>query len=119
MSQAVTAQAPLPDLRQILRHMLAVLQEERRALAGLDLDSIVACAEVKGELCEVLAHADAGAIDAQARELLDNAARLNDGNARLRNLIAGKVATQLAALTGRSPLYRVGAGRGPALGARR
>lgn len=113
------ARPQVPDLPQILRHMLAVLQEERRAIAGLDLDGIVACAEVKGELCEVLAHADAGAIDPQTRELIVNAERLNLGNARLRNLVAGKVATQLAALTGRSPLYRVGAGRGPALAARR
>ena len=98
------------DLSQTLRQMLAVLQEERRALAGLDLAGIVGCATRKGQLCGVLADADTATIDAPLQDLLTSAARLNDGNARLRNLIAGKVSTRLTALTGRSPLYRVGGG---------
>ena len=98
------------DLSQTLRQMLAVLQEERRALAGLDLAGIVGCAMRKGQLCEVLADADTATIDAPLQDLLTSAARINDGNARLRNLIAGKVSTRLTALTGRSPLYRVGGG---------
>ena len=106
MSQAVTA----PDMTQTVRQMLAVLQDERRALAGLDLAGVVDCAMRKGHLCEVLADADTGTIEAPLRDLLTSAARLNDGNARLRNLIAGKVSTRLTALTGRSSLYRVGGG---------
>ena len=106
MSQAVTA----PDMTQTVRQMLAVLQDERRALAGLDLAGVVDCAMRKGHLCEVLADADTGTIEAPLRDLLTSAARLNDGNARLCNLIAGKVSTRLTALTGRSSLYRVGGG---------
>jgi hypothetical protein len=107
------ASAPVPaqgDLAQAVRQMLAVLQDERRALAGLDLAGIVDCAMRKGHLCEVLADADTAAIDVPLQTLLTSAVRLNDGNARLRNLIAGKVSTRLTALTGRSSLYRVGGG---------
>ena len=113
MSQAVTRAHPVavqPDLTHAMRQMLAVLQEERRALAALDLAGIVDCAARKGALCEALAHADARTIDPAVKELVASAARLNDGNARMRNLIAGKVSTRLTALTGRSPLYRVGGG---------
>ena len=110
MSQAAAPRAPNAELAQTLRQMLAVLQDERRALAGLDLAGIVDCATRKGHLCEVLAKVEASAIDAPVQQLLTSAARLNDGNARLRNLIAGKVSTRLTALTGRSSLYRVGGG---------
>lgn len=106
MNQAAAMKQP--DVMQVLRQMLAVLQDERRALAGLDLAGIIDCAARKGELCETLAHADASRLDPPLQDLLATAARLNDGNARLRNLIAGKVSTRLTALTGRSPLYRVG-----------
>ncbi len=106
----MNAAAATPDVMQTVRQMLAVLQDERRALAGLDLSGIVDCAMRKGHLCEVLADADTAAIDAPLKDLLASAARLNDGNARLRNLIAGKVSTRLTALTGRSSLYRVGGG---------
>jgi hypothetical protein len=102
--------AAVPDVTQTVRHILAVLQDERRALAGLDLAGIVDCATRKGHLCEALAGADTAAIDAALHDLLASAARLNDGNARLRNLIAGKVSTRLTALTGRSSLYRVNGG---------
>ena len=98
------------DVTQTMRQMLALLQEERRALAGLDLAGIVDCAARKRDLCDVLADADSGASDAPMQDLIASAARLNDGNARLRNLIAGKVSNRLTALTGRSPLYRVGGG---------
>ena len=108
MSPAATA----PDITLTMRQMLAALQDERRALAGLDLAGIVDCASRKGHLCEALAgfgtDADTAAIEAPLRDLLTTAARLNDGNARLRNLIAGKVSARLTALTGRSSLYRVG-----------
>lgn len=107
---AATPAGGTGDVTQTLRQMLAVLQDERRALAGLDLAGIVDCAMRKGHLCEVLAKVEASAIDAPVQQLLTSAARLNDGNARLRNLIAGKVSTRLTALTGRSPLYRVGGG---------
>ena len=108
----MTPAATAPDMTHTVRQMLAVLQDERRALAGLDLAGIVDCAMRKGHLCETLAgfgaDADTGAVDAPLRDLLTSAARLNDGNARLRNLIAGKVSARLTALTGRSTLYRVG-----------
>lgn len=96
-------------LRDTLRQMLAVLQEERHALAGLDLDLIMGCASNKAELCGTLADVSDAAVDEECRGLLDAARRLNEANRRVRNLIAANVSSRLDALTGTSPLYRAGA----------
>lgn len=100
--------APAAPLRETLRQMLAVLQEERHALAGLDLDLIMGCASSKSELCGVLAEAGNDNVDEECRGLLDAARRLNEANRRVRNLIAANVSSRLDALTGTSPLYRAG-----------
>lgn len=97
-----------PELRDTLRQMLAVLQQERHALAGLDLDMIVGCAASKSDLCGTLADAAAATVDEECRGLLDAARRLNEANRKVRNLIAANVASRLDALTGSAPLYRAG-----------
>lgn len=94
------------DLRDTLRQMLAVLQEERHALAGLDLDMIMGCASSKADLCGTLADVDHALVDEECRGLLDAARRQNEANRKVRNLIAANVSARLDALAGAAPLYR-------------
>ena len=102
-----------PQMRDNLRQMIAVLQAERQALAGLDLDAIMGCANEKVALCGTLdacgPFADGFALDEECRGLLDAARRLNEVNRQVRNLIAANVAARLDALTGSPALYRAGA----------
>ena len=113
------ATAPMPDatgaapgvmhpfeLREILRQMLTVLESERHALAGLDVDSIVGCTVRKNVLCGRLEDTGAHAVDEECRGLLDAARRLNETNRKVRNLIAANVSARLDALTGQPALYR-------------
>jgi len=101
-----------------LRQMIAVLQAERQALAGLDLDGIMGAAQDKTRLCGTLdgytPFAQTGTIDEECRGLLDAARRLNEVNRQVRNLIAANVAARLDALTGSPALYRAGATAAPA-----
>lgn len=97
------------DLRNQLRQMLAVLQTERHALAGLDLDLIMGCASDKAALCGTLTDIGEGLVDEECRGLLDSARRLNEANRRVRNLIAANVSQRLDALTGTTQLYRANA----------
>jgi len=94
------------DLRDVLRQMLTVLESERQALAGLDVDTIIGCAVRKNVLCSRLEDTTAAAVDEECRGLLDAARRLNDVNWRVRNLIAANVSARLNALTGQPALYR-------------
>ena len=94
------------ELREVLRQMLAVLESERHALAGLDVDLIVGCAVRKNILCGRLEDTTAEAVDEECKGLLDSARRLNETNWRVRNLIAANVAARLDALTGQPALYR-------------
>jgi hypothetical protein len=100
------------EMRDNLRQMIAVLQAERQALAGLDLDAIMGCAHDKVALCGTLDECTAGLgqfpIDEECRGLLDAARRLNEVNRQVRNLIAANVAARLDALTGSPALYRAG-----------
>ena len=96
-------------LRDALRQMLALLENERQALAGLDLDSILNCSDSKLELCESIERQAQGPLDEECRGLLDAVARLNEINRKIRNLIAANVEARLGSLTGRISLY--GAGR--------
>jgi len=111
MNQTTTTRSSeiISPLRDTLRQMLAVLQEERHALAGLDIDLIMGCASSKAELCGTLADVGDALVDEECRGLLDAARRLNEANRRVRNLIAANVSSRLDALTGTSPLYRPGA----------
>ncbi|MFN3517574.1 MAG: flagellar protein FlgN [Novosphingobium sp.] len=98
------------QMRDSLRQMIAVLQAERQALAGLDLDAIMGCANEKVALCGTLdacgPFADGFAIDEECRGLLDAARRLNEVNRQVRNLIAANVSARLDALTGAASVYR-------------
>ena len=103
----MTIQTVQPQsLRDTLNQMVGVLQSERQALAGLDLDTIMGCAYDKYELCGRLEGTGADEIDDECRGLLDAARRLNEVNRQLRNLIAANISARLDALTGSAPLYK-------------
>ena len=102
----------MSELHQTLRQMLAVLQTERQALAGLDLDAILGAAVDKKALCGRLDQSGTLVIDEECRGMLDAARRLNEVNRQVRNLIAANVASRLDALTGTSTLYRAQPGHG-------
>jgi hypothetical protein len=101
----MTAQNPL---RETLRQMLALLEGERQALAALDLERILTCADGKMELCDRIERGSAGELDEEERGLLDAVARLNAINRKMRKLIAANVEARLSALTGRTGLYGQG-----------
>jgi len=111
MAQDITTQA---DLRDTLRQMLAVLEDERQALAGLDLDSIVGTTRSKDRLCGTLGTLGGGltpdGIDEECRGLLEAARRLNEVNRQVRNIIAANVSRRLDTLTGSPQLYRAAPG---------
>lgn len=94
------------QLRDTLRQMLAVLEDERHALAGLDVDAIMGCAVDKNALCGRLDTTAPEAIDEECRGLLEAARRVNEANRRVRNLIAANVSARLDAMTGQPALYR-------------
>ena len=99
------------DLRATLQQMLSVLEQERLALSGLDIDAIMGCAVNKQMLCEQLDGTEATAVDEECQGLLDAARRLNETNRRVRNLIAANVSARLDALTGAPAIYRARAGQ--------
>jgi hypothetical protein len=92
-------------VRESLRQMLALLEGERQALAALDLERIMTCADGKLQMCGALEDADFE-LDEESRGLLDAVKRMNDVNRKLRNLIAANVQARLTALSGTSNLYR-------------
>jgi len=97
------------DLRDTLRQMLAVLETERQALAGLDLDAIVGSTVDKDRLCGTLDTSGVTELDEECRGMLESARRLNEVNRQVRNIIAANVSKRLDALTGSPQLYRAGA----------
>jgi len=105
MSRPISPEPEMP-LRDTLRQMVAVLQSERHALAGLDLDGIMGTATDKFTLCGRLGETTPDEVDDECRGLLDAAKRLNEVNRQLRNLIAANVSARLEALTGGAPRFR-------------
>lgn len=97
------------DLSAALRQMLAVLETERQALAGLDLDGIIGATGEKDRLCGRLDGLGAVDLDEDCRSMLDTARRLNEVNRQVRNILAANVTKRLEALTGSPQLYRAGA----------
>jgi hypothetical protein len=95
------------ELHETLRQMLAVLQAERQALAGLDIDAIVGASVDKNKLCGRLDRPGLQ-IDEECRGMLDAARRLNEVNRQVRNLIAANVQSRLDALMGQPSLYKAG-----------
>lgn len=106
------------ELHETLRQMLAVLESERQALAGLDLDAIIGATQVKDRLCGELEHATIDDLDDECRGMVETAKRLNEVNRQVRNIIAANVAKRLDVLTGSSRLYRAGANYALAAGRR-
>ena len=98
------------ELRDNLRQMVAVLQNERHALAALDLDAILGCAHDKRELCGRIdatgPFGEGYALDEECRGLLDAAMRINEVNRQVRNLVAANVTARLEVLAGSPALYR-------------
>lgn len=92
-------------LAQNLRQMLALLESERQALAGLDLERIITCADGKMRLSSELESVAALELDEECEGLLNAVRRLNDINRKLRNMIADNVQARLGALTGTTWLY--------------
>lgn len=92
-------------LAQNLRQMLALLESERQALAGMDLERILVCADGKQDLCATLDRLEISSLDEECKGLLNAVRRLNDINRRLRNVIAANVQARLTALTGRVRPY--------------
>ena len=99
-------------LSQSLRQMLALLEGERQALAALDLERIVTCADGKHSICDALEGRSAE-LDDECRGLLDAVKRMNEVNRKLRNLLAANVQARLSSLTGNFAVYE--AARPPAV----
>ena len=99
------------SLAASLRQMVAVLEDERQALAALDMDAIVGATHHKLALCDTIdvfgdAQVDAP-LDAECRALTEAARDLNEVNRRVRNLLAANVAARIDALAGRPGTYGV------------
>jgi hypothetical protein len=88
-----------------LRQMIAVLEEERQALATLDADALFEASRTKETLCGALMPFGPDALDPHARELARTAQQLNEVNRRVRNLLAANVAARLEALRGSHHTY--------------
>lgn len=96
------------DLTGNLRQMIAVLEQERQALATLDADELHETTRRKLDLCNVLAPFGPDALTPQARDLVNTAKALNEVNRRVRNLLAANVASRLEAMGGSRPSYSAG-----------
>ena len=112
---------PIAGLPATLRQIIAVLEDERQALASLDADGLFEASRAKDALCDILAPVPPEALDAQTRPLVETARQLNDVNRRVRNLLAANVASRLEALGAPRAAYQAGsfasasrgAGQGP------
>jgi len=89
-----------------LRQMIAALEEERQALATMDMDLLNGAVRKKEEMCSLLEPENTDELDPEARALAASARQLNDVNRRVRNLLAANVATRLEALGVPQPTYR-------------
>ena len=83
-----------------LRQMIAVLEQERQALAALDADGLICSARDKEALCDALAGIGPQALNGETRALAETAHQLNEVNRRVRNLLAANVAARIEALGG-------------------
>lgn len=104
------------DVKQELRHVLAVLEEERQAFAALDLERMMVCANAKQTTTQKLSAANDAGLDEEAMGLLDAARRCNAANRKMCNLIAAQISGRLDALTRGNVPYDRGKARTNALG---
>lgn len=93
------------NLNETLRQMLALLEGERQALAGLDLERILLCAEGKTSLCNNIESLAQHPLDEECRGLMESVRRLNALNRQMRNLIAANVESRIESLSGRAAIY--------------
>lgn len=93
-------------LSDALRQMLAVLEQERQALAALDIDALAIAGQDKLALCDNLDQSGSASLDTECRALLQAARQANEVNRRVRNLVAANVTARLDSLTGAMGLYR-------------
>ncbi len=94
------------DLAATLRQMLAVLEQERQALAALDVDALTLAGQDKLSLCDALSGTVAAGLDGECQGLLLAAKQANEVNRRVRNLVAANISARLDGLTGALGLYR-------------
>ncbi len=99
------------EIKDVLRQMLAVMEEERQALAGLDLDAIMGCTTNKSALCDRLGNASNDNLDDECLSMIEAVKRLNEVNRQIRNLIAANVSSRLEALTGAPAVYSLNGAR--------
>ncbi|ARU17311.1 hypothetical protein A9D14_06770 [Croceicoccus marinus] len=85
--------------------MLAVLEAERQAIAGLDLDAITMAARDKLGLCDRLESADLATFDEECRAMSRAARDANEVNRQMRNLVAANIAARIDMLSGSPRLY--------------
>lgn len=78
-----------------LRHMIAALEQERQALATLDLEELVRAVKAKESLCASLELYRSDTLGEETRSLASTARQLNDVNRRVRNLLAANVTARL------------------------
>jgi uncharacterized membrane protein YccC len=95
-------------MHDALRQVIAVLENERQALAGLDLDAILVASQDKERLTSAIeaCGTQIPELDEESRAMLDTARRLNEVNRQVRNLVAANVASRLDALGGAAPVYK-------------
>lgn len=94
------------ELKDMLRQMVATMEAERQALAAMDIDAIMGCAQGKSDLCDHLSTASNDNLDDECLSLIEAAKRMNEVNRQIRNLMAANVSSRLAALTGGPNLYK-------------
>lgn len=94
-------------MADLVRQMIAVLEDERQALAALDIDGLMASSTGKLALCDRLEANEPAEITGETRDLLETARRLNEVNRRIRNLLAANVAARLDALSGGTGTYQL------------
>ena len=90
-----------------LRQMIAVLNNERQALAALDIDAVMACSIDKQGLCLGLEQLGGDGLDEESISLLESARQINEVNRQIRNLAAANIAARIDAIRGTPALYSV------------
>lgn len=93
------------SLHQCLRQILAVLEAERQAIAGLDLDAITLAARDKSKLCEQIDTIDTVELDEECQAMLMAARNGNETNRQMRNLVAANIQARLDMFTGSPKIY--------------
>lgn len=88
-----------------LRQILAVLESERQALAEMDMDLLMLCAQDKGRMCNIIETGTPHSIDAECRGLLEAARHQNEVNRKVRNLLAANVAARIDVLMRAPGIY--------------